>query len=543
MPSRSQVRGGHAVILLELAIGGTIWRFATESCDVTRAQTARVERWSEGLVDLKALPRSASTAGITIAPFVVDWAKLVARGLDLSMGRATLRRWYSGQDLEEAEVILTGPVEEAECGPISEPLSFQIGEEPWRDRTTIPSPSMRISSTTWPVDADYRLDAVAVGQYYPIPIGYPGSATVGRVPAYLVEVSTGAHLVADSKFLFSGIEVAATSVFLHDASDELLDVVATLETTDLLGRTVAYVKASGADVRAIEGHEYYVSLVESMGGGVYNREKTACLRGAGELIAWLYGEGLSRIDPGLAIKVPVDKGRMEAQRAYLDKFLIDTVIQPPTDVHDWVSANLASLIPMEWVRGREGGYWLAWRFDATAEQAVDHLDTASGRIRRLGRKRTAGSSEVRTQFRLDYNPGIGSTFQSYAVLAAEATDDENVRANYRCYIAREREKLRWGGGNGIVEHLMRTEAIKDPATAQRVLEAQAAMRAIPPESMSYEGGPELEALDRGDVVLVSDSELYFVRRVALVEDVTPGETVRIDLKLLADPDRVNRRVT
>jgi hypothetical protein len=175
MPARSQIRNGRGCWLVEIAVAGAVFRFADRPARITRASTGQVEVWSEGLEDLGAAPRSTQSVSVTIAPFVVDWAKLVARGVDLGAGRAILRRWYEGQTLEEAEVLVEGVVEEPEWGAKSEPLTFHIAELPWQDRTFLPTSSMRITPSTWPVRSFYSIDAPALDAYYPIPIGSPGA--------------------------------------------------------------------------------------------------------------------------------------------------------------------------------------------------------------------------------------------------------------------------------------------------------------------------------------------------------------------------------
>ena len=107
MPPRSQVRAGRPEYLLELRLNGTPYRFGSIPLRVSRAD-GTTTTWQEGLVAVEGLPRSADSAAVTIASGSVDWARLASRGQDLGSARATLYRWWAGQVLEEAEVVLEG---------------------------------------------------------------------------------------------------------------------------------------------------------------------------------------------------------------------------------------------------------------------------------------------------------------------------------------------------------------------------------------------------------------------------------------------------
>jgi hypothetical protein len=550
---RTQVYNGAGVWLLELDLGGRIARFGTEAATVEHADGS-VDKYTEGL-DVGTLPRSATSATLRIdANGSIDWAELVARGMDLGAVRGTLRRWFDGQVLEQAEVRFTGPISGAEWGAADEVFVCTLANEPWRDRTMIPSVEMTFDENTWPVTANYELDEPAYGQTYPVPIGRPGAASwdsffnlfksgtvIPACPAYLAEYSEGAHLVLSSKAVFAGMEVHATEAMLFDASDGICELVAVQTTTDLRGRRVSYVDFTTCTlVRAIRGHEYYVAFPPGQ-GGIYNRDRSGYLRGAGELICYLLGEGLSRIVDGARVKFPVDIGRQEAQRPYLDRFLVDGVINRATDVDAWIRGHLASMLPIEWVEGGGGGYWLAWRYDATAEDAVMHLDAGKRQVRRLTNL-TAPETQY-TAFRVEYGHGKDGVFWRRRLLTgATSSTDPRVRPSYVCELAQRRQRERLGG-DGIVEWVHRSEMLQDDATADRIVEIRALQDALPPIPVAYEGGPELEALERGDVVTLTDPEVYLDGHVALVDDLVPGDRVVVNLKILTNPLLVDRRTS
>jgi hypothetical protein len=545
MPPRSQVRGGRPEYLLELRLQGTPYRFGSIPLVIARADGTSTT-WQEGLIAVEGLPRSADSAAITIGGGSVDWALLASRGQDLASGRATLWRWWAGQTLEQAEVILVGAVDGPEFGDSNEPLTFTLQVEAWRDRALLPSSSMRVDASTWPVDTDAVTDEPALGAPYPIPIGRPGAAAwdiygdlvdpesvIAASPAYLVEYSESGIARDLSKLLISGVPIQASSVWVIDVSDGLVEERTVQYASDLRGRRVAYVDFLSATViRAIAGHEYAVAFPPGE-GGVLDIEVSDAARGAGQVLQLLYGPLLSRCEPGATVAIPIDRGRMAAQRAYLDRFLIDAVIRDSTSVHEWVERELAPFLPITWVRGQAGWYWQAWRWDATEEQAIAHLDVGTGRVKRSSRMRAVGTEDTYSQFRLEYACGADGAPLRRRILAAEVdSNDARTRANWRCWQARARERYRTGGS--AAEWAQVCPVVQDDATADRIVEWLAARYATPPTEAAYEGGPELEALQIGDVVVVTDPDIYISRRVALVRDILPGEVVRLDLWLLQE---------
>jgi len=553
--NRSEIRQGRAEYLIEIRLGGTPYRFGSIPMTVARADgTSTV--WQEGLAAVEGMPRSATSSAITIAGGSVDWALLVARGQDLLTARATLYRIWPDQVLDAAEIVLDGAVDSPEWGSKNEPLTFTLDAEPWKDRGQIPSAGMCVDDVTWPTDPQAEIDEVARGAAYPIPIGRPGAASwgadgvlvddeaaIGTSPAYLVEYNDSGIARDLSVLMVAGVPIHASQVLIYDASDGIVELRTVQEMTDNLGRTVSYVDfLSATNLRAILGHEYHVAWPPGE-GGIWDAQRRTYARGAGEVLYVLYSQLLSRLEPGTRPNIPLDFGRMLAQRAYLDRFQVDGVIRESTTIHEWIENNLAPILPIEWVRGRRGWYWQAWRYDAVASDAVAHLDASTGRVKRVSRARAVGSEQLRSQFRLQYGCGADGVPQRRRILApAASSDDDRVRPSSRCWIAQAREIAR-NGGSGIVEWEYTSEVVQDDATADRIVEVMAARMATPPLPASYEGGPELESLEVGDVVLVSDAEIYWTRRIAIVRDIIPGEIVRLDLDVLTDPPRVQRVTT
>jgi hypothetical protein len=545
MPPRSATLGQEGIWLLLLLIDGRPFRFGTRPVDVAR-ENGRVDRWDAGLEDLR-IGRNETSVAITIAANI-DWALLVARGIDIAAGHATLYRYFTGQLLEEAEVLREGRVTEPEYDTIEDPLVFSIVEESAEATAVIPDPGATVDDTTWPVDPAFVIDDPAKGQAYPIIIGRPGLAGFSGVgiprynqlaavsPAYLVELGTAAHTANDSKLLIAGHEVEAPTVTVYDVSDGSGEDFPVLHTSDLRGRTIAYVEVgTGLHVRPWPGHEYRVAW--RGGGGLLTDDRSRSLRGANELILYLLGGRV--LDAHEQTATRLDRGRQISQGVELDAFLVDAVINEPIDVWDWITRNLVPILPMTW-RPREG-YFQAWRYDATRVDATASLDADRGQIEPSSPVRVA-AAKVYNRFVLEYAPGGDGSMLRRRVLTGvpDEADGDEADPSYLCQISQSREAARTGG-NGQRTWTYRTDAISDPATARLVLLALARRYAVPPIEVSYLGGPELESLRAGDVVLVTHGARYWSERLAIVRDVMiGGPQPEVSLELIADPTRAPR---
>lgn len=563
MTARAQMAGRPTEWLLRLEVAGRVFRFATRALDVVEAD-GRSHRYVDAL-DVGDVRRSEISIAITVLPVAIDWAELAAWGVSLASGTAALYRYWVGLELEQCECRAVGPVCDPEWGAPNEPMTFSIDLSIGEDAAVIPSPFQRIDESTWPVTAFRYTDEPAIGACGPIVIGCPGGAgfspttsawtyirtggTVAAAPAYLVErvgtvrpASNGGTPSGQrsAKLLIAYHEVQATEVCVADLSDGTAEPIAVSHTTDLRGARVAYVDfATTPTVRAMPGHEYATAWKPGQGGAL-RRDRSGILRGAGEVIDYLLSEAIRGISPGVRFGGRYDAGRQQAQRPYLDRFLVDAVINEAVPVNDWIKANLG-ILPIEWVRGPGGWYWQAWRYDAQAHEAVAVLDTSKQRLRRVSRFREPAPEYSR--FVLDYGRVGDGIYQRRKVLSgAVASPTADDRPSWRCAVAETRIAARSGlsvsmSGAGVRTLSVQSDAISDDATADRVLDAWAARFATPPTPVAYEGEPDLEALNIGDIVLVTDAESYLSGRVALVRDVIPGDWCTLELELLADTGR------
>lgn len=558
---RTDILAGRPHWLVELTLGGSVYRLADEPVDVT-SQAGTTYHYAGGLSAISqeysldaGSPQSIS---LTLIGTGIDWASLVQEGQDLTAMTAVIRRWFEGQKLDAARIITNaGHVDSPEYGTIDEPFVLSVQNFPWTDTGLVPSATQVVSDLTWPVRSNQAVDDQIAGQCYPIVVGRPGlyrSATNTRwtggtawtpcVPALLVEGGGivkndagvyigGAVDRSQSRWLIAGHAVKATTCLLYDLSaggDATGGGVYPIVTgTDLLGQQVSYIQADGVTgstwMWPIAGHEYRVAWTDY---GAYNADRTGGLNGAGEVIYWLLTTYST---------VPLNRGLMQSQRAFLDAYKLDFYIVSAVSPYDWIVSNVVPLLPIGWVETGTGGYFVTWRFGAVAFDRVAHIDAdaGAGQVVRMSGVTYTSRSDVCNAFTLQYAYDQRQGNYQRTTVLDDSSADSDEGESYLCRISIARY--------GRIERKLSTPLVYDEATARLILRALARRYAVQRRMVTYAVPQELEALLVGDVVTLTDSALYLSSQVALVWSIALGDNgVGLTLLLLDNPDQLSRRV-
>lgn len=533
--------------LLDLEIGGAVYRLADDDLDVDEGDTTF--RYLGGLDALAVtIGEGGPTVAITVAQ---DVAAAVDRGVDLGAGRATLRRWYEGTDRASAEVIALGRVLEPEYGDATEPLTFSIDSSRWTSTETVPPRTARIDETTWPVSTvsgtPLEPDPSALGASYVRVYGFPGrdaarlwgtlSITSPAVPAYVAEFGAGAHTGSSSALIVADGVIGATSLRVTDVSggydargglvESILDVT-TMQ--DLRGRTVSVcVIGYDADVHIIPGNEYWTTWETTGGGGVLGVDGLP-IRALGAVIEDLLQQA----------GVAYDRGRMAASRSRLDRFAIDCFIAGARP-EDWIDDNVADLLPILRREGPSGVWWELWRYDATDADVELHLvvddddpEDDDGIVVEVASSiRWSDARTCRNDITLRYlatRDGYAKTRRLHGVEQPDASLGEY--GSYLCAVSRGRYE-------DLVEEV-ETDIIAEDSTADLVLQWRAMANALPRRGFVVEGGDErLARLRPNSIVSFSRRRVNLSRALAIVREVTIGlDRHGIALELI---DRPNRR--
>lgn len=535
MPASSEVRGQRGVWLLDLDVGGRVYRFASEGVIVSDAD-GESYRYESGLGELsitltggaaKSLPVTLSTD--------VDWALIEARGQSLELQSAIVRRWFPGTVLERATVIIRGLTEGAEYETQYDPMTVTIVRSPSRDSKLVPDAQAVVDSSTFPrAVTGYSIGDKAQGAAYPLIIGAPGHDPKAAnpkpaVPALAADFQAG---LDDSTLLIADRRIQASTVVLENASlHNFSTAVPVLQREDNLGRVYSYVDFSSAVAQlGEEGDEYWVGFQAdtTYGGGTMYRGEL--VRGAGDVIRFLLEEH-SNID--------YDRGRFDAVADWLNQYKIDGYINARQEAWAWIEAEILKWLQVVVVDGVDGIFLRPVDYGATTTDAVMWL-RSPGNVERVGALAKI-REPIYNEFAFDYRAQRGgSKYFDRRMLSAQSgglsgfgqylgtVTDERVYASYLCAYSQADFGIRpWNGAS---------KSIWDDATAGLILQGMAERYTYPKRSARYVGGSELEVLERGQVVIVTDAEVYLDEHIAIVDGVTiTGAQVALDLILVDHP--------
>lgn len=529
---------GSLVWLLELEVGGAVLRYATERVEVATA-AGDVLVFSEGLADPQigygaVAGMGEASVGVTVDDDT-DWAQLEADGHELSGCAARLYRWRVGDEIERARLVLRGVTNEPAYGAAGEGLDVSVVRSPRTESLYLPPPSAVVDSTTWGAGTPAES---AIGQAYPVVIGCPGWDDVAElvrpvVPVPIVEVEVVMSVLVGRVVWIGGDCASATSrLFIGETAVDATGTPAAA--TDGLGRPVQRLEVEDAGL--VDGTAVFVGFDPSTGGGV--ESEGTRLRGAGDVLAW----ALSTLYTG-----PVDWGRVQAARDFLNLYLLDTWINASILAWDWIEAEVLPLLPVELREGREGVYPAIVRYDLGPTDVVREL-VAGRDVEREGRITRAG--DVVNEVTVEYAPVAESaarwlhrrtlTATSTAGLVDPAprqirvvrdwswdvlTTDERVLGDGRCTESQRRY--------GVRPLRLQLGAVWDTSTALRIAADVVARQWERRRSVRYVGGTELEQIEVGQAVSITDDEAHLDAVVALVAEVTPIEDgCALDLVLL-----------
>ncbi|MEO0601126.1 MAG: phage tail protein, partial [Myxococcota bacterium] len=263
--------------------------------------------------------------------------------------------------------------------------------------------------------------------------------------------------------------------------------------------------------------------------GLLDPQSGAMLRGAGDVIAWLLTTWTD---------LRVDAARMSAHRQRLNVYQIDTWLNDPVDPLEWLNRELVTLLPIEPRQGPDGLWFALFPTEVGPTDAVARLDANTREVQRESSIET-DSSAIVNEVTVLYGPDRDSgDFRFRVTVGAQegriddelegALADSRVRADYRAALSQQQFGRR--------TQTIQAKVIWDPATATRIAQDVVARQALPQRFVDYSGGPDLEVLEVGQVVTLTDTAVQLDDELALVLDVeVGGPEVLLSLQLLDDP--------
>ena len=532
--SRADLLSGPRHYVVRLDVGSRRLYFSHEALDIL-ANDGTVIRVAAGLVaDIDAtralqiqntaVPlRSVSMAVITQAE---DWAAIVANGWDLAASVAELSEWIPGLAWDDRRVIVSGYTDAPTYGARGEPLAFTLKNHPMQDRGAIPESTAVVDAVTWPDFASR-----ALGRTYPTVIGKPGTLarfkTAGLPtedrypgsPALMVDGLNGILLVA-------GHEVEATTVQIADVTNAptTWTTYSITHRLDGRGRKVATVTLSPVPLGSAE----YAACwgYSGAGGGLHNRDKTAAMRSAGEVLEYLFARST----------LQVDRGRTAAAVEQLRGYLVDCYIDEQVNVWEWIAGNLLPILPISIRYGPNGLYPVVWRSVIEDEQGavLQHLNANNGDCVRVGVVQTSSTlhgdltNTIRIAYGVDAHSG---EHRGGYLLHGDPNTTTNGPTSSSSRITRV-SVARYGE----IPTELQTAVVWDPPTAAAVAYARALSSALAVRTVTYLAPQAFGWLEEGSGVQVTDAELSLSQAFGLVSEIeglTDG-SVRLQITLL-DP--------
>lgn len=542
--TRDELRRKDGRWLLELDYPGGMLRVADQEAEVSSDDGTLVYQSGLDPLDLS-LQEDLNEISVTITIPDVDLVRALSRGYVLERMSAELSRWYEGEAYERRRVVLTGVIIGITFGA---PGSIgKITGTLTQTSTSLGNPIISLKATEEDMNvgfiaaAQVTTDCPSLGLYIPKIIGYP---TGKAVPA--LELSLTEQTITDSKnprWVIASHAIEAVDVYLYSDRDVRL-----IESDALSGRSVAaYTTDLGTTTQITllnaspftsndqvdTGGSFFVGFSKATGGGMLNPYRTGALLGLSDVLRTLYAESSGR---------KVDHGRFESYAAELNAIEVSTFINEPTTVDDWVKSHILSIpYPVRIIEGPKGLYARRRTYRPEAEDAVAVLSTAGlgGSIavsRQTGLEPEA--VEVYNRIQVNYKPhAAGSTFASTIEISPTFYDyNETATAvsnafNQMTHICEVSANL-FGERLGVFD----LRDCYDPTTATIIAAELLFRHALPRYQVTYEGGRDLESLEVGDVVLLTDDELEFTERVCTVEDVLYGQAAsQVRLEVRTDP--------
>lgn len=540
MPTRGQLTDTVGHWLLDLHLGGRVLRFATAPVYVPTDAGPEVQ-YREGLADFDQGQSSEGSADFAV-PQSLDvgdaWAEFSARFLIMERSRAVIRRWYEGQTLEEARVLIDGFVSGFGYGEPDEPVSFTVARLVWNHSRMMPTAGMVVDETTWPVRAGFETDEKILGSWYPMIFGRPGNIGGDIVPAtegLLVEWRNAPP--NDRRLLIAGHRVAAAEVTVFDFSDEdepASEVLPVVHEADAVGRVCALVDTSGG--LTIEmGRVYYIGW-----NGAGLSQGIEALEGAGDLIEWILRTWTD---------VQIDAARFASVRDRLNAYRLSPyTMNSQVDPSEWLSAEVLKLLPVEPQQSVDGLWYRMRRLTATKADSKARLNADNGRIQRAS-DIVSESDSIVNEVTVEFAPDRSTNRYRRRVVVGPVDKgrpkdelqpgldgiDSRFVGSYRAQVSFQqfrRQPLTIQAG-----------ACYDPATAVRIARDTVDAQALPRRAVQYTGEIELDAFTEGDVITLNDTSVGLIDVLAEVRDiVTGGPDVGLDLLLFDDPARLERLI-
>jgi hypothetical protein len=516
--------------VLSLEYAGGTWYLGQESMTIDDGTGGTIVI-SDGLLDLADTtetldlwstdsPRRSVPVEFDLG---VDVAALVEEGHDLAGCVAELAQLADGDDWSARRPFVSGRLQEPQYGADGEGVRASIEQDVLSSSETI-DVSIVVGQDVvdvfvatgdyivYVVDPTVGFIAPTYDRVAPIIIGTPGggasSGSPARHIAYLEDATTGAISLV---WLLAGHSVAATSVTLRNTNDDTSGLAPVVNLT-LSGTQIAV----GLYPLAAATLNYLgrITATWDAGGGLLD-ETGGVLQTAGDYLAWLLR----------LTEQQVDHGRTNAARDALRAFTIGTYLDESVTVADYIREAVLEIVPVSLAVGPRGVYPYVWRWDATAADAVAHLDvTEDPDLERDGLVTYEDGDRVVNTLQLLYqwNPQTEAYGAEIWAVGDPASRPRGLRFGGSTATL---TRSYWTdpvlatsvGRYGIRRETLETAIVADVLTAEHVLAWRSRRWALPSRVVDYTCPQRWAWIEPGDLVTVTDPDLAWSERLCLVQ--------------------------
>lgn len=502
--------------LLELHFAGQVFRWSTATATVSRRLPAvdylyylgfdppEIEQSLDGI---GSAPSERSTSIEVFFPRETSVARLLAEGFDPSYATAELSLWREGSYWEERRVMLVGHVSRMEYGGPDEPVTLTIVEGVLEDSSLI-SPVFSTDTVRWPslLDGEESFPLATI-------LGAPGRYEDGGTTKYAPAVpacalAEGGIPIGVTRLAFASHHVSANSVQVFD-DDAGEAVFSTVNTTTAIGEAVAEVTISGTDLKRDQS-TFYVALYGdglSVGGVAIETIADACL--------WALSYTSLKIDRAAWAVLG------ERTRGYKIATYLDSSCQPL----DWIIQEVLPLVPVSLVTGPDGLAPVWWNLQPQPRDVVARFEVGKRGVSRAGRVRVH-EGEIANHIRAEVGIDIRSE-KPRVIVEVGADPDLDASPPVLASLHAAVSQTRYGRREVRLE----SHATWDRTTAEQWAQWVLLHRALPRREITIEVGSEWLWLPLGSVVAITDDDLYWSVRYALLTGVRVDSEEALTLTL------------
>jgi hypothetical protein len=319
-------------------------------------------------------------------------------------------------------------------------------------------------------------------------------------PAYNIKrynLGSPSHAVY---FMIAGHEVEATNITIWDGTKTPINKTI-LQTLDVNGKKYSYVDMNSEAFLypgytslaqdAVQPSEFWVSWTD--GGAKRNPFGQGLLQGGGDICRWAL----------MKAGIELDHGAWANAGVILNEYIFAGYINEPVDTWEWLQSYILPYLPIEVKTGEKGVYPVLNQFVALQNvQPIAHLVEGANFRQVSAIETSTDTSEIVNACTVSF--ALNSVKDSYAATTRIAPNSENADGDAQNNFAQSSFNR-----YGLHEINIELPFVYERKTAHRIASDFIRAKCFPKRTIEYCAAPEFGNLRIGDVVTLSDANLFF----------------------------------